>query len=502
MWPILLSLCLGLSGKPRRKTALRRRPVFRRPLLEALEDRTLPASFGWALAVGDTSGPATSAGNATATDAAGNVYLTGSYSSDFLPAGSSVKLTSTGGTDIFVAKYSRSGAFQWAVGMGGASADEGRAIAVDSAGHVDVAGGFQGTANFGAQTLTATGSGWNPFVAQLDAGSGTVLSATNPFAAGGDEATAVAVDSAGNAYVAGNPPPPQSSTPPFAAKVDPNGHLLWQDQITTVSDGWPSSGVAVSGGNVYFSGAFGHSATFATGSGSITVTAGKEGGFAGYVLKLTDDNQFVWAHVFQPVAVKKGNQPDGWIIGNHIAADSNGNVYAYGVVAYGLVNFAGSTSTAGPFVLGGNATGNYGNQSAYVVKLSPTGGVLWAEQFGLTTNGGNGVLNATSITVDGAGNVYLTGESGGATSFFGTNLTSSDVFVVKLDTNGVFQWVTSAGGTGSDAGNGIAVDSFGDIYVTEFINSGSASNYTADFDPTHSLTTSTEMAFLWQLTQP
>ena len=166
------------------------------------------------------------------------------------------------------------------------------------------------------------------------------------------------------------------------------------------------------------------------------------------------------------------------------------------------MNFAGSTSTAGPFVLGGNVTGNYGNQSAYVVKLSPTGGVLWAEQFGLTTNGSNGVSNATSITVDGAGNVYLTGESGGTTSFFGTNLTSSDVFVVKLDTNGVFQWVTSAGGNGPDAGTGIAVDSFGDICVTGFINRSSASNYTADFDPTHSLTTSTQTAFLWQLTQP
>jgi hypothetical protein len=44
MWPILLSLCLALSGKPLRKTALRRRPAFCRPLLEALEDRTLPAT--------------------------------------------------------------------------------------------------------------------------------------------------------------------------------------------------------------------------------------------------------------------------------------------------------------------------------------------------------------------------------------------------------------------------------------------------------------------------
>jgi hypothetical protein len=481
-----------------------KRPASRKLSLERLEDRSLPASFGWAAAVGDTSPPASDSGYAVATDAAGNVYMTGSFSADFIPAGSSVQLTSAGGTDIFVAKYSRSGSFQWAVSMGGASADEGRAIAVDSAGHVVVAGGFHSTASFGSHTLTTSGSGWNPFVAQLDANTGTVLWATNPFATSADEATAIAVDSAGNAYVAGNLPPPQSSAPPFAAKVDPNGHPLWQDQITTVSDGWPSSGVAVSGGYVYFSGAFGHSATFATGSGNYTVTAGKEGGFAGYVLKLTDDNQFVWAHVFQPVAAKgKGSQPDGWIIGNHIAADSNGNVYAYGVVAYGLVNFAGSTSTAGPFVLGGNVTGNYGNQAAYVVKLSPSGGVLWAEQFGLTTNGSNGVLNANSVSVDTSGNVYLTGQFVGVTNFFGTNLTGTgNAFVVKLNTDGAFQWVTSTGGTGSDAGNGIAVDGYGDVYVTGYIDGSNTANATTTFDLTHGLTTSTETAFLWQLTQP
>jgi hypothetical protein len=51
MWPMLISLCLALSGKPPRKAAPRRRPAFRRPLLEALEDRTLLSGVG---AIGDS----------------------------------------------------------------------------------------------------------------------------------------------------------------------------------------------------------------------------------------------------------------------------------------------------------------------------------------------------------------------------------------------------------------------------------------------------------------
>jgi uncharacterized delta-60 repeat protein len=45
MWTALISLCLALSGKPERKAASRRRPAFRRPLLEALEDRTLLSAY-------------------------------------------------------------------------------------------------------------------------------------------------------------------------------------------------------------------------------------------------------------------------------------------------------------------------------------------------------------------------------------------------------------------------------------------------------------------------
>ncbi len=90
-----------------------------------------------------------------------------------------------------------------------------------------------------------------------------------------------------------------------------------------------------------------------------------------------------------------------------------------------------------------------------------------------------------SITTDETGNVYSTGYYAGTVDFdpgAGTfNLTSvggsSDLFVQKLDAQGQFLWAMSLGGTGQDTGNGIAIDSLGNIYLTGSFEA------TVDFDP-------------------
>jgi hypothetical protein len=82
MWPTLLSLCLVLPGKPARKGPPRRRPAFRRPLVEALEDRTLPSAAYMVTTTAD-SGPGSlrDAINAINNDTAGNQYV-GSHGVD------------------------------------------------------------------------------------------------------------------------------------------------------------------------------------------------------------------------------------------------------------------------------------------------------------------------------------------------------------------------------------------------------------------------------------
>jgi hypothetical protein len=448
---------------PHKPAGATRRAAFR-PRLEVLEGRSLP-SFGWAGAVGGDTG------NAVATDAAGNVYMAETFTNSFNPAGSSIPLTSAGGSDIFVAKYSRVGAFVWAVSMGGAQKDSASGIAVDGTGaNVDFVGQYAGA-----------------YVAQLNAATGAVNWSRT---VSGTAANAVAVDGAGAVYVTSRQGSVLSATSRYVTKLDAGGTRQWQDTITSAAGVPSDAGVAVTGTTVYVGGVYVTSATFAIGASTYSVTTARYTD-AGYVLKLSSDDAYGWVQTFQ------GGNGGGDVTSNSIAADGSGNVYAFGEFV-GKVSFGASTTL--------NA--GKSNDAYFVAKLTPAGTVAWAKQFGSFPGLSGGA--ASAIAVDGAGAVYLTGSFIGTVSFNpagGGSLTSAggnDIFVSKLDTNGTFQWAVSAGGTGDDFGNGIAVDGFGDIYIAGSIAAG-----TADFDPTHTypdnrdlVTTAAATGFLWQITQP
>ena len=89
----------------------------------------------------------------------------------------------------------------------------------------------------------------------------------------------------------------------------------------------------------------------------------------------------------------------------------------------------------------------------------------------LVTFGGSGIeTDNAGVAVDSSDNIYITGTSQG-TNLFGKNATSGttdDIFVAKLNSSGVVQWVYTAGGTGRDRGRKIALDSSGNIYVAGY----------------------------------
>jgi hypothetical protein len=144
--------------------------------------------------------------------------------------------------------------------------------------------------------------------------------------------------------------------------------------------------------------------------------------------------------------------------GGSIAVDSAGDAYVTGITA--STNFP----TAHPLQATSGA-----NNDAFVAKLNPAGSALVYS----TYLGGSDYDSADAIAVDSAGNAYVTGTTA-STNFPTANPLRAtfggggyDAFVAKLNSTGsALVYSTYLGGSGDDLGNGIAVDSAGNAYVT------------------------------------
>jgi len=154
-------------------------------------------------------------------------------------------------------------------------------------------------------------------------------------------------------------------------------------------------------------------------------------------------------------------------LGYHITVDSSGNAYVTGDTL--SQNFP----TANPFQATNKATPTTSNPTAFVAKLNSTGSALVYS----TYLGGSNEDVGTGIAVDSSGNAYVTGYTT-STNFPTVNpLQVSngggyEAFVSKLNAAGsALVYSTYLGGSGSDAGGGIAVDSSSNAYVTGYTNS-------------------------------
>jgi len=111
-----------------------------------------------------------------------------------------------------------------------------------------------------------------------------------------------------------------------------------------------------------------------------------------------------------------------------------------------------------------------GDYDAFVAKLDSSGARLWN-----TFLGAAGFDYGEGITLDSSGNIYVTGYS---YATWGTSPSpinahaggGSDAFVAKLNSSGIRLWNTFLGAAGDDYGKNITVDSSGNIYVTGYSN--------------------------------
>jgi len=223
----------------------------------------------------------------------------------------------------------------------------------------------------------------------------------------------------------------------FVAKTNNNGTYKW---VAKGGDGGSDRGLAIAtdhNGNSYVTGYYYGTATF--GSFSIT-SAGLQDVF---VVKYDRNGNVQW------LVSAGGTESD---IGNAIAVDNAGNVIITG-------QFAG-TATFGGFTL----TSTANNINVFTAKLNgATGAFTWAESgVGKHTDRGLGVA------CDPSGNVYITGQFTDTITFTTPHYSNmfNAIFVVKYNSAGVEQWITTAGAGTYNIANGIAVDNSSNVYIT------------------------------------
>ncbi len=390
--------------------------------------------------------------NATATDAAGNVYVAGQFSGTVNIG--SFSFTNLIGNNGFVAKWSpATQSFSWARQVGGVV----RGVVVVGT-SIYAAGYFSNTANFGSTTLTSVGD-YDIFVLKLaDIGSsGAITWVKQAGGPGYDQAETITATTAG-VYVAGEfaqtatfgttTLTTSNSRNAFVTKLTDGGSagsFTWTQPV--VGSGATSGhGLAAAGSSVYLVGQFTQAAIFD--SSTLTTTSASKA----YVAKLVDagaTSSFSWAQAPTGLA--------GTMYGGRVAV-ADTSVYVVGKF----------TDTA---TFGSQTLTSVGYSDIFITKLTDSGKAgtfRWTQQAG-------GPDDDTGAEVAVAGNqVYVTGSFRGTASFGPTALTSaggSDIFVARLtDTgpNAAFAWVLQAGGPGNDNSLGMALSGTKPVLVGSF----------------------------------
>ncbi len=376
-----------------------------------------------------------------AADAAGNWVITGTSMGQINFGGGPI--TSTGGFDIFVAKFDTAGNHVWSKVFASLGDQFGKSVATDGTGNVVVAGQFAVTINFGGSTLTSAGAG-DVFLAKLDA-AGNHLWSKRFGGAGQEYADSVATDTAGNVIVMGQftgtvdfgGGPLTSATPldVFVAKFDPAGNHLWSRRFGETAAHYRLSVATDAAANVVVTGSF-DDGSIDFGGGPLAAASADV-----FVAKLDAAGNHLWS--------KRFGNTNGQYAGG-VSTDAAGNVVVAGY-SYGTVDF------------GGGALTSAGSSDIFVAKLDAAGEHLWSRRFG-DASGQAGL----SVTTDGPGNVAVTGYLQGTVDFGGGVLTSAgstDIFVAKLDASGNHLWSKRFGNTFIQDGDSVAMDATGSVAV-------------------------------------
>jgi len=436
-------------------------------------------TLNWAKKIG---GENLDIGRTIITDAAGNVYTSGSFvgTVDFDPGAGVFNLVSETGNDIldiYISKLDASGNFVWAKRIGGQGELLARALTLDASGNILLCGRLIGTADFdpgaGMVNLTAT-TGGDIFVCKLDA-SGELVWARQMGGSTQDYGYGVATDAAGNVYTTGHFTGTADFNPGsgvteltalgnldiFVSKLTAAGDLVWAKQIGGTDVDKAASMTVDAAGNVFVVGTFMGTCDFDPGNGTTSLTSGGEED--AFILKLESSlGIFSWVKSFSGSLTSYLHS---------VALDTSGNIIVGGYFR-GTADFDPGAGVV-------NLTTADEESDAVICKLNASGALVWAKQIG-----GEDEQITFSVASDMAGNVYTTGAfynevdfNPGNGVFNMTSAGEDDIFISKLDAAGEFVWAVQLGGADTDNGCAITVDATGKVHSTGYFRG------TADFDP-------------------
>ena len=337
-------------------------------------------------------------------DPSGNVIITGTTTSPNFPRVAAYQSALSGGRDAFVTKLNSAGnLLVFSTYFGGTGYDNGNAIASDSSGNVYISGDTYSTDLPVLGAMQSLSRGRQDGFAAKFSSAGALQYSTYLGGSGDDRAMAIAVDSAGAAYITGNTTSPDfpvanafqaanaGGQNAFVTKLNAAGSAIVYSTYLGGSGGiagYPESGngIAVDSAlSAYVTGVT-HSANFPTLGALQTGHAG--GGLDAFVCKFTPaGSAFVYSTFLGGIGLDTATA---------IAIDAGGTAYVTG----------NTTSPDFPMVspLQGAKSGSV---DAFVAAVNSTGSALVFSTF----FGGNSADGGTAIALNGSGGIWIAGQT-------------------------------------------------------------------------------------------
>jgi hypothetical protein len=390
------------------------------------QDTNQPATTGWSISSEGFTGI-----NKIEKDAAGNIFALGNFNQT-ATFGTTTK-TSLGDSDIFLAKYDENGNLLWVKTAGSPAGDIGIGLKIDNIGNAIITGYNWDNITFESTILSYTG-GSDICIAKYNT-NGTLMWAKKAGGVGLDIPNAVETDPSGNIYLSGyfngnitffgstNIPLTSAGLKDgFLTKYDSSGNLLWAKLISSTDENTVGD-MEISGSDLLLLGYYSGTVNLGN-SVSISSSTASNDTFIGR-FDLNGNCQNVINLGSSVISVSK------------IIKDANSNFYICGSVN-------GSTS------IGGVAFSLSSGTSSFFAKLNSSLAVTLVKTLPCQT-----ISNASNMSIDNTGNIYLVGYYSGTISNYSNSLTSkgeNDIYLAKFSSSGNPILFQSFGGSGYESG--------------------------------------------------